>query len=312
VGCVAIRPHTLKQGGAPVNRPVRRHGCDNPAVPGLLESAALQLRVAKRLAPRRGASLGERLGPLDDRLVFVVGSPRSGTTFLAGAIGSLPGFVDLGEVAPVKAAVPELALLDAPEAARRLRRTLAFARRVGLVGKVRPVEQTPELAHLVDVLPLAYPQAQVVHIVRDGRDVVSSLLDKPWLRPAPASSDDAGISYGAYARFWVEPERRAEFETVSDARRAAWAWRRYVTAARSARTPALELRYEVLADDPAGVAEELGAYLGAPTTELASELARAHGSSVGRYRRDLDEAQLGDVLDEAGPLLRELGYLDAP
>ena len=67
-------------------------------MPGALESAALQLRVARRLAPRRGASLGERLGRLDDRLVFVLGSPRSGTTFLAGAIGSLPGFVDLGEV----------------------------------------------------------------------------------------------------------------------------------------------------------------------------------------------------------------------
>ena len=40
----------------------------------------------------------ERFGRLDDRLVFVVGSPRSGTTFLAGAIGALPGFVDLGEV----------------------------------------------------------------------------------------------------------------------------------------------------------------------------------------------------------------------
>ena len=81
-------------------------------MPRLLDSAALQLRVAKRLAPRRGASLRERLGRLDERLVFVIGSPRSGTTFLAGAIGSLPGFVDLGEVAPVKAAVPELVALE--------------------------------------------------------------------------------------------------------------------------------------------------------------------------------------------------------
>ena len=72
----------------------------------LLDSAANQLKVAKRLAPRRGGSLRERVGKLDDRLVFVIGSPRSGTTFLAGAIGSLPGFVDLGEVAPVKAPSP--------------------------------------------------------------------------------------------------------------------------------------------------------------------------------------------------------------
>jgi Sulfotransferase family len=279
-------------------------------VPGRLETAALQLRVAKRLAPRRGATLAERLGRLDDRLVFVLGSPRSGTTFLAGAIGSLPGFVDLGEVAPVKAAVPELARLDPPAAARRLRRTLAVARRVGLVGAVRPVEQTPELAHVVDVLPLAFPDAQVIHIVRDGRDVVASLLEKPWLRPAQSHTDDAGIAYGSYARFWVEPDRRDEFEQTSDARRAAWAWRRYVSAARGARAPLLELRYEALSSHPDAVAGELASYLGAPEDGLATALRGAHGTSVGRFHRDLDDEQLADVVAEAGALLRELGYLD--
>ena len=100
---------------------------------GIVSATANQLRVAKRLVPRRGATLSERFGRLDDRLVFVIGSPRSGTTFLAGAIGSLPGFVDLGELAPVKAAVPELAALPPADAARRLRRTLAVTRRVSEV-----------------------------------------------------------------------------------------------------------------------------------------------------------------------------------
>ena len=276
---------------------------------GLLESAVLQLRVAKRLAPRRGASLSERLGRLDDRLVFVVGSPRSGTTFLAGAIGSLPGFVDLGEVPPLKAAVPELITLPSEEAARRLRRILAIARRVGLVGAVRAVEQTPELAHLVDVVAVAYPEARIVHILRDGRDVVCSLLEKPWLRPEDGE-DDAGIAYGAYARFWVEPERREEFSRTSDARRAAWAWRRYVTAARAARFPVLELRYERMAEDPDGAARELAGYLDTPPSQLAGALRLAHRASIGRYRRDLSEEQLADVLAEAGDLLRELGYLE--
>src|SRR5580765_3199991 len=85
------------------------------AVHAILETTANNFRVAKRLALRRGATLGERFGRLDDRLVFVLGSPRSGTTFLAGAIGSLPGFVDLGEVAPVKASIPELASLAPDE-----------------------------------------------------------------------------------------------------------------------------------------------------------------------------------------------------
>ncbi|MFO7571321.1 MAG: hypothetical protein R6W48_01805, partial [Gaiellaceae bacterium] len=206
----------------------------------LIRSLPLYLRVTKRLAPRRGASLGERFGRLDERLVFVVGSPRSGTTFLAGAIGSVPGFVDLGEVPPVKGAVPELASLPRDESAQRLRRTLGLARRAGLVGSVRAVEQTPELAHLVDVIATAYPASSVVHIVRDGRDVVCSLLEKPWLRPEASRSDDAGVSHGAYARFWVEPERRQEFEHASDARRAAWVWRSYVTAVQSAAAAVIE------------------------------------------------------------------------
>jgi hypothetical protein len=275
----------------------------------LLETTANQLRVAKRLAPRRGASLAERFGRLDDRLVFVVGSPRSGTTFLAGAIGSLPGFVDLGEVAPVKAAVPELATLPPEEAAGKLRRILALARRVGLVGAVRAVEQTPELAFLVRAVPLAYPHARVVHIVRDGRDVVCSLLEKPWLRREQARADDAGVPYGAYARFWVEPERRAEFERASDTRRAAWVWRSYLTAARAGE--ALELRYEDLASDPERVSRELAVFLDAPSEPLAEALRRAHAGSVGRHRDELTAAQLAEVESEAGALLRELGYVSS-
>jgi hypothetical protein len=279
-------------------------------VAGLLQSAALQLRVAKRLAPRRGATLGERLGRLDDRLVFVVGSPRSGTTFLAGAIGSLPGFVDLGEVAPLKAVIPDLVTLQPDAAAERLRRTLAIARRVGLVGAVRPVEQTPEMAHLVDVAGLAYPDARFVHIIRDGRDVVSSLLEKRWLRPAEAGEDDAGIAYGTYARFWVEPDRREEFSRVSDARRAAWAWRRYVMAARAARAEVFQLRYEQLVSDHDAAADKLALHLDVSPDTVAHALGHARPSSVGRFRRDLSEEQLSDVMAEAVDLLRELGYAD--
>ncbi|HET7745260.1 MAG TPA: sulfotransferase [Gaiellaceae bacterium] len=278
---------------------------------GLVESAALQLRVAKRLALRRDARLGARIGRLDDRLVFVVGSPRSGTTFLAGAIGSLPGFVDLGEVAPFKATVPELVALPQDDAARRIRRILGVARRVGLVGAVRAVEQTPEAAYLVDDVLTAYPDARVVHIVRDGRDVVCSLLERGWLSEERAGRDDAGVAHGAYARFWVEPMRRSEFTQVSDARRAAWAWRRYVSAARSAEGEVFELRYESLVADPGEIGRQLAGYLGAASPEtLAAALGDAHAGSIGRYERDLTKEQLADVLAEAGDLLRELGYLD--
>ena len=81
-----------------------------------------------------------------------------------------------------------------------------------------------------------------------------------------------------------------------------------MTAARRAQPTALEVRYEELADDPVSTARELAAHLDAPENALAFALGRAHGTSVGRYRDDLTEEQLEDVLAEAGELLRELGY----
>ena len=86
-------------------------------------------------------------------------------------------------------------------------------------------------------------------------------------------------------------------------------WRSYVTAARSAGAPLVEVRYEQLASEPAAVASELAGALDVPLEPLAEALRRAHQTSVGRYRTDLDAAQLADVEAEAGPLLAELGYV---
>lgn len=271
-----------------------------------VRSAVLHLKSAKRLA--RPRPLRDALGSPDERTVFVLGSPRSGTTFLAGAIGSLPGFVDLGEVAAVKAAVPALAGLPPEEVAGRLRRLLGVTRAIGLVRGLRGVEQTPETAFLASALVRAYPRARLVHMLRDGRDVVCSLLEKGWLRDGRGGADDAGLAYGAEPRFWVEPERAAEFREASEARRAAWVWRAYVSAVRSSGTTSYEVRYEAMATDPASTAAGLAAFLDAPAAPLAAALAEAHASSIGRYRRDLSAGQLTDVEGEAGGLLRELGY----
>jgi hypothetical protein len=278
-------------------------------VRGSLRTAVLELRTAQRLARTNRAPLRERFGPLDDRLVFVLGSPRSGTTFLARSIGSVPGFVDLGEVAPLKAAIPALVALPPAEAGRRIRRILDVTRRLGLVGSARAVEQTPETAFVADAIASALPRAHLVHIVRDGRDVACSLLERGWLSAGRTGADDAGLRYGAQPRFWVEPDRRDAFAGATDARRAAWAWRRYVSAARAATTERLhEVRYERLAVDPEGTAAELAEALRAPVRPLAAALGAAHASSIGRFRVELTSEELADVEDEAGPLLRELGY----
>jgi hypothetical protein len=123
-----------------------------------------------------------------------------------------------------------------------------------------------------------------------------------------SGSDDVGEAYGAHARFWVEPERIGEFRSASDAQRAAWAWRRYVSAARAVGERTLELRYELLATDPATAAERLADHLELDRAPLADALAAAHSGSVGRWLTELTTEQLDDVEREAGSLLRELGY----
>jgi hypothetical protein len=235
----------------------------------------------------------------DERLVFVVGCPRSGTTFLGRAIGDLPGFVDLGEVTPWKAALPSGPSAD------ELRRILERVRLLGLARGLRGVEQTPETVHVLGAALDAYPEALAVHALRDGRDVVCSLLERGWLSADRSGSDDAGLAYGPQPRFWVEPERAEEFARVSDARRCAWAWRRYVEAARAApQEHVLEVHYESLA----GAADRLEEFLDARAGSLHAALDGFRDSSIGRWRRDLTPEQLADFEAEAGPLLAELRY----
>jgi hypothetical protein len=213
-------------------------------------------------------------------------------------------------VKPLKAAIPRLVQLPEPEAASGFRRTLEIVRRLGLAGHVRGVEQTPETSFVLGAALRAYPAARAVHIVRDGRDVVCSLLERGWLAAEREGSDDAGLAYGAHARFWVEPERADEFRSASEAQRAAWAWRRYVSAARAAPERTLEIRYEELVNDPAAVAERLAEYLELERGLLATALAEAFDRSVGRWQRDLTAEQIKEVEAEAAELLQDLGYLN--
>src|SRR5207253_9699855 len=186
-----------------------RAGLSPRAAVGLFGYARAGARVAERALSQR-----PKFGH-EERLDFVVGCPRSGTTFLGRAIGGLPGFIDLGEVTPWKAALPTGPSAD------ELRRILERIRRIGLARGLRGVEQTPETAHALGAALEAYPEALAVHAVRDGRDVVCSLLERGWLNAGRDGADDARLAYGAEPRFWVEPERREEFAQVSDARRCA-------------------------------------------------------------------------------------------
>jgi hypothetical protein len=272
-----------------------------------IRQAGLYGRTVARVAQRGFGERGGDPSVATEGIVFVVGSPRSGTTFLAGAVGSQPGFVDLGEVRPVKAGTERWASLPEAEAAVELRSSLERVRRLALVRDLRPVEQTPEMSFVLDAAVRAYPAATILHIIRDGRDVVCSLLERGWLRERPGH-DDVGQPYGPYVRSWVEPERQDEFLHASEATRAAWVWRCYLTSARSVPEHTLEVRYEEIAGDPAGAAEAIAGRLETDPGPLAKALGGAHGRSIGRWRRDLTAEQVADVEREAGAVLRELGY----
>jgi Sulfotransferase family len=268
----------------------------------IARSTALYGRSAVRVA-RRGRKLGT-----EERVVLVVGSPRSGTSFTGRALGSLPGFVDLDEVQPWKAAIPALLGLSDEEIAPQLRRILERVRRLGLAGGLRGVEQTPETSFVLAAALRAYPEAVAVHVVRDGRDVATSLLERGWLSAERTGADDARLPFGPYARFWVEPGREDEFTHVSDATRAAWAWRRYVTAAGAVPERTVVVHYEQLVTDPAAAAAPVAARLDVDPGLVTAAFAQAHDTSAGRWRRDLTAEQLADVEREAGDVLAALGY----
>ena len=262
--------------------------------------------VARVLARARRRSNAD-LAAVAERPVFVLGSPRSGTSFVARSIGRVPGFADPGALGPWKAAIPELVSASDHEAAERLRTMLEAIRRYGLIRHLRAVEQSPETAFVLASVIRAYPQAAVVHMVRDPRDVAASLLQKGWLG-GRLGRDDVGAPYGPHARFWVEPDRAAEFDGAGEARRAGWAWRRYVAAARAAPAQTVEVRYEELADDRETASEPLAAHIGADPVLLARALSGMHAESVGRWRRNLTPEQVDEVEAEAGELMQELGY----
>ena len=196
------RPSTPPPSPASSPAPASRRSASSPARSGRSSSSAPPLR-------------NELRGPVDRR--------------------RCPGSSTSARSTPLKAAIPELTKSALPEASRGVRHRLEMVRRLALVRGLRSVEQTPEFAFILPAAMDAYPKALAIHMIRDGRDVACSLLERGWLRKNHAGRDDAHQPYGAYARFWVEPELADTFEDVSDARRAAWAWRRYVTAVRRQR-----------------------------------------------------------------------------
>jgi hypothetical protein len=295
------------------------------ALPQVLLLGAIGLTKDFRYR-RRDPALRKRpsVRALDPRLhrpVFIVGAPRSGTTFLGSCIGRMPEVSYHFEPQLTKAAIGCVYNQSWSErrSAAVFRLSYSALLLAAFHGGRRFADKTPENSFILPFLSETFPDAQFIHIVRDGRDAAVSHAEKPWLT-TPAGLYRGQVPDGQadapYTRWWVEPDRRGEFTAVPGIVRTAWCWRRFTEAALDglAGLPArrtLEVRYESVVSDPAGTAVLLGDFLGASAAgneALRAGLARAKTDSVGRWRKVLGEREVRDVEREIGPLLAQLGY----
>lgn len=162
-------------------------------------------------------------------------------------------------------------------------------------GKRRWGDKTPYYALHLPALLEMFPNAQVVHLLRDGRDCCLSMLER---------RKDLGV-YNTY--------------------HAAYLWSRYVAAAQAfgKQHPGtfFELRYEELLADPVRNVQALCDFLGEPfdpgvvhfkragqrgQTPLVSQPLQTHNTE--KWRRDMTHSQLRIFESKAGPTLVRNGY----
>ncbi|MGK7920781.1 MAG: sulfotransferase, partial [Trichodesmium sp.] len=166
------------------------------------------------------------------RPIFIIGSPRSGTTFLGNCLGSLPEISYHFEPVATKAAARYIyeKIWGITKGKWFYGSVYGWLMRLYLDADLRFAEKTPRNCFLIDFLATAFPKAQFIHIIRDGRDAALSHSKKPWLQAAQAKSsqrEPGGYRHGPYPRFWVEVDRSQEFRDTTDIHRCIWAWRRH-------------------------------------------------------------------------------------
>jgi hypothetical protein len=162
--------------------------------------------------------------------------------------------------------------------------------------KVRCGEKTPQHSLVTSKLLEWYPRAQVVHLVRDPRDVVSSLMRMPW----------------GSRSVWANAEL----------------WRNCVTGAEQPGDckQVLRVQFELLVEQPRAELERLCTFLGedfaaemldadAPAKSDRWWFDRAQGNvdrgRIERWRSELTEADVALVEACVGDLLQRHGYSPA-
>lgn len=160
---------------------------------------------------------------------------------------------------------------DAAEAARRERKRLCV--------------KMPLIHDSLGFLTEALGACQILMMVRDGRDVVQSMLRKGWLE------EDALLEeFWPYRRtpegnlvpYWVEDSMAAFWKAANPETRACYLWRRHAQLAlefRESRAPGLgrrylEVRFESLRERPEETVRNLCAFLDCRPTPLTERQVR--------------------------------------
>ncbi|HEY2710255.1 MAG TPA: sulfotransferase [Caulobacteraceae bacterium] len=143
--------------------------------------------------------------------IFVVGMPRSGSTLLEQVLSAHPDVVALGETAALPQLLEGQALVEASQKdVRTVARTyLEAMRKRGWRGVGRFVDKTLENYLHVGAIALLFPNAVILHAVRDPVDTCLSCYRQLFASGAETLYDlaDIGAEYVTYRRLmehWAE------------------------------------------------------------------------------------------------------------
>jgi hypothetical protein len=174
-------------------------------------------------------------------------------------------------------------------------------------------DASPELMYCADTLADAFPDARLIQVIRDGRDVVAGMLSDAgalaWFRTGFVNLD----SEVTHPLLGVESEwDRTVWAGLSLAGKCAMRWRGTVRLAARLRAKfsseqLITLRYEDIIRQPAATAEAVSGFVGAEVVPVQADVAGTV-MEPGAWRGLLTPAQATDTERVAGEELRRVGY----
>lgn len=141
--------------------------------------------------------------------------------------------------------------------------------------QLRLAFKTPSVIDAIPFFEAALPECKFIIIMRDGRDVVKSILQKGWFSDEGMKDNywPYKVVDGVSTTHLVEDSMVGQWATMNEATRACYLWRRDAEFALEARNSGLGdklymLSYEALRLDPTGMMEQIAKFLSTTTTDL--------------------------------------------